>query len=170
MKKYIIVLVSLSIFFSCNQAEEANKKEVSGIKMKVDSLLTKWHKDAAETNFEDYFGLMDSTSIFIGTDASEYWTKEQFADFCKPYFDKGEAWDFKAIERNIYVSDAVDIVWFDELLNTWMGTCRGSGTLKNTHRGWKLQHYVLSIEIPNEVVREVIKVKAESDSIFLSKF
>ena len=86
MKKHVIVLLSLIIFFSCNQPEKGTEQEVSDIKMKVDSLLTKWHKDAAETNFEDYFELMDSTTIFIGTDASEYWTKEQFADFCKPFF------------------------------------------------------------------------------------
>jgi len=42
--------------------------------------------------------------------------------------------------------------------------------LKRIEEDWKLQHYVLSIEIPNDVVREIVKVKAESDSIFLSKF
>lgn len=169
MKKQVLVLLSLIILFSCNQPEKATVQEVSDIKVKLDALLTKWHKDAAETNFEEYFELMDSTSIFIGTDASENWTKNQFADFCKPYFDEGEAWEFTAFERNIYLSEAADIAWFDELLNTWMGTCRGSGILKNTDQGWKLQHYVLSIEIPNDVVREVVNVKAESDSIFLSK-
>ena len=85
---------------------------------------------AAEANFDAYFGKMDTISVFIGTDASENWTKKEFSDFSKPYFDKGKAWDFKTLERNIYVNTSGDFVWFDELLNTWMGTCRGSGVLE----------------------------------------
>jgi len=59
-------------------------------------------------------------------------------------------------------------VWFDELLDTWMGTCRGSGVLENNQGIWKIKHYVLSIEIPNADVQSVISVKKTNDSIFLS--
>ena len=125
---------------------------------------------AAEANFDAYFGKMDTISVFIGTDASENWTKKEFSDFSKPYFDKGKAWDFKTLERNIYVNTSGDFVWFDELLNTWMGTCRGSGVLEKKGETWKIKHYVLSVAIPNGDVQKIIAAKKKSDSIFLKKF
>ena len=97
-------------------------------------------------------------------------TKEQFENFSKPYFDKGEAWNFVALERNIYMNDANNFIWFDELLETWMGTCRGSGVLEKKDRSWKIKQYVLSIEIPNADVQAVILEKRKSDSLFLTRF
>ncbi len=113
---------------------------------------------------------MDNISVFIGTDATENWTKKQFISFSKPYFDRGKAWDFKTLERNVYTNKSGDFVWFDELLNTWMGTCRGSGVLEKTGSTWKIKHYVLSVSIPNDDVQKVIAAKKKNDSIFLSKF
>jgi hypothetical protein len=91
-------------------------------------------------------------------------------DFSKPFFDKGKAWDFKTLERSIYVNASGDFVWFDELLNTWMGTCRGSGVLEKSNNEWKIKQYVLSVSIPNDDVQAVIKAKKKNDSLFLKKF
>ena len=113
---------------------------------------------------------MDSVSVFIGTDASENWEKKQFQDFSKPYFDKGKAWDFKTLERTICLNPSGDFAWFDELLNTWMGTCRGSGVLEKTTNGWKIKQYVLSITIPNDDVQAVILAKKKRDDLFLKTF
>ncbi len=170
MRKNFAILLGTVVLFSCNQAENASEQEIAGIKSEVNVLLDEWHKAAAEANFDNYFQFLDSNAIFIGTDATENWTKEQFAAFCKPYFDEGKAWEFEALERNIYMNEAPDFLWFDELLDTWMGTCRGSGVLEKTANGWKIQHYVLSIEIPNDVVHDVVEVKSASDSVFLSRF
>ena len=77
---------------------------------------------------------------------------------------------FTAVARNIYVDEALNIAWFDELLSTWMKICRGSGVLKKTDGGqWKIVHYVLSITIPNDNVKEVVQLKAESDDALLKK-
>ena len=145
-------------------------ESISIIETNVNTLLDNWHKAASEANYEGYFSKMDSVSVFIGTDATENWTKKQFENFSKPYFDKGKAWSFKTLERNIYLNDARNFVWFDELLTTWMGTCRGSGVLEKKDEIWKIKHYVLSIEIPNDDVQVVIKAKKKSDSIFLSNY
>ena len=111
---------------------------------------------------------MDSVSIFIGTDASENWKKTAFSKFSKPYFDKGKAWSFTPIERNIYTSKNNEIVWFDELLNTWMGICRGSGVLEKENKKWKIKHYVLSVTIPNDNINQVININKVKDSLFLT--
>ena len=170
MKNIKIILFLLIVLYGCNQNKNISKQQNSEIKYSVDTLLNNWHKDAAQTNYNNYFGFMDSVSIYIGTDATENWSKKKFADFSKPYFDKGKAWDFRVLERNIYISKDANVVWFDELLNTWMGTCRGSGVLEKYNSAWKLKHYVLSISIPNNNVKAVIEIKEKSDSAFLSGF
>ena len=138
----------------------------------IHQVMDYWHKSAANADYEDYFDAMTKNAVFIGTDAGENWSKEEFQSFSKPYFDEGKAWSFRALDRNIYFSESGDIAWFDELLDTWMGTCRGSGVLERSGDSWKINHYVLSVCIPNDDMQEVIAIKAANDSIFLqdSKF
>ena len=139
-------------------------------KQKVTQFLDQWHAAAAAANFETYFGALAEESIFIGTDATENWNKKQFQAFAKPYFDRGKAWDFKAIERNIYFSENGKLVWFDELLDTHMKFCRGSGVLVLENGQWKIKHYVLSMTIPNDNTDEVVKIKAPIEDAFMNNF
>jgi ketosteroid isomerase-like protein len=135
----------------------------------IDGVLTQWHQAASDANFEAYFNLMTPDGVFIGTDAMENWQNEEFKTFSKPYFDRGKAWSFTAIERNIYVAENGTYAWFDELLDTQMKICRGSGVLQKTEAGWKIAHYVLSIAVPNDKVDELILLKKESDSLLTQK-
>lgn len=135
----------------------------------IDTVVNNWHKAAAEANFENYFNVLTKESIYIGTDATENWTKSQFEAFAKPYFDKGKAWSFTALERNIYFSKDKKTAWFDELLNTQMKICRGSGVLTLTDGTWKISHYVLSMTIPNDTTNEVIKIKSAIENPLIEK-
>ena len=126
---------------------------------KVNLLLNNWHKAAAVANFNTYFSMMTTDAVFIGTDATENWTKQAFMTYAKPHFDKGKAWSFTAIDRHIYFSQNNKMAWFDELLSTQMKICRGSGIAELTKQGWKIKHYVLSMTIPNQVSTEVIAAK-----------
>lgn len=138
-------------------------------KANINQVLEDWHKAASEANFEHYFRLMTNDGIFIGTDATENWQNQEFRDFAKPYFDNGKAWSFTTLERNIYTSETGKTAWFDELLNTQMGICRGSGVLEFENGEWKIKHYVLSIAVPNENVTELVQIKKESDSIMIGQ-
>ena len=149
MKSIIIFLVTICGFSQSNSI--ANKN--------VNSLLNNWHKAAADANFDTYFNLMTSDAVFIGTDATENWSKQAFMTYAKPHFDKGKAWSFTAIDRHIYFSQNNKIAWFDELLNTQMKICRGSGVAELTKYGWKIKHYVLSMTVPNPVSTEVVGIK-----------
>ena len=169
MKKVITLGVSVFLFFAC-ATPTAVKTDKSAIRKEVNTLLVNWHKAASDANFKEYFGALDSSAIYIGTAAEEIWTKEKFANFSKPYFDKGKAWSFTTLERNIYVSESANIVWFDELIDTWMGTCRGSGVLQKEGDSWKIKQYVLSVAIPNDDIQAVIDIKKKNDSIFLEKY
>ena len=138
-------------------------------KTDIDQLLVSWHKAAADADFEAYFGRMTNDAIFIGTDPTENWSYEAFKSFAKPYFDKGKAWSFSTLERNIFVKEGDTLAWFDELLDTQMGICRGSGVVEKTTDGWKVKHYVLSIAIPNENVAEITKMKQNFDTTLMQQ-
>ena len=171
MRKFIYVLVFLVAFVSCNKKkQQVEKVDINTEKVAVDSILNLWHKSAAEANFDTYFNAMSNKSIFIGTDADENWGIEAFKSFSKPHFDKGQAWSFKAVERNIYIYNDGKLAWFDELLDTWMGVCRGSGVLIKDNDVWEIEHYVLSLTIPNDNIEDVKNVNKEKDSLFLSRF
>lgn len=154
MQKIMLLLLLASSLagFSQKTAAETETKAVA-------ALLDEWHKAAADGDFEKYFGKLSDNSIFIGTDATENWNKKEFMAFAKPYFDRGKAWDFKILERNIYFSPDKKLVWFDELLDTWMKICRGSGVAEKKDGVWKIRHYVLSMTVPNENANEVAKFK-----------
>jgi hypothetical protein len=138
-------------------------------KQKVNETIDAWHKAAADAKFDDYFNLMSDDAVFIGTDPKENWDLKSFKTFAKPYFDKGKAWNFKAVERHIYFDQTGKIAWFDELLDTQMKICRGSGVLVKKGNEWKIKHYVLSITIPNENTNEVVKIITPLEDEFLLK-
>ncbi len=125
----------------------------------IDILIDNWHKAAADANYTGYFGFMAENFIFLGTDPTERWNKEQFSGFCKPYFDKGKAWDFRKIERHIEVSKDGKVAWFDEKISTWMKDCRGSGVLVKVGKEWYLTQYNLSVLIENDKIREFIQLR-----------
>lgn len=153
----VITLITILLFTSCRST-----KQITDVKdpiAQVNLVLNEWHEAAAQANYENYFSKMSKDAIFIGTDATENWHLEDFKTFAKPYFDRGKAWSFSTLERHVYINSEGDIAWFDELLDTQMEICRGSGVLILTSKGWKIQHYVLSMTIPNENVDEVVKIK-----------
>ena len=136
-------------------------------KQKIEEVLDSWHLAAANADFDAYFGKMTKEAVFIGTDAMENWQNADFRSFSKPYFDKGKAWSFTAVKRNIYLDESKNFAWFDELLDTQMKICRGSGVLQKENGQWKIAHYVLSIAVPNEYVDELVQIKEKRDDELL---
>lgn len=128
----------------------------------LDSLNTA----AAQADFSRYFSFYADDAVFMGTDATERWNKKSFMEWSKPYFDRGKAWSFTAVKRNILFDESGKMAWFDELLDTQMKICRGSGVVVKKGNDWKIKQYVLSITIPNSVADSIISVKsAEEDSL-----
>ena len=123
--------------------------------------MNHWHEAAAKANFENYFDLISEDGIYMGTDATERWTKKEFMNYAKPHFDKGKAWTFVPLQRHIKFDKQKKLVWFDELLNTSMKICRGSGVMVYEKGHWKIVQYVLSMTVPNEVTSKLIPLKKE---------
>jgi ketosteroid isomerase-like protein len=133
----------------------------------INETIDTWHKAASEANFKTYFELMTEDAVFIGTDANEYWNKQEFQNYAKPHFDKGKAWSFTTLERHVYFNATGKTAWFDELLNTQMKICRGSGVLVKVGKQWKIKHYVLSMTIPNDSSKAVIAIKAPIEEVLI---
>lgn len=139
---------------------EGCQMEPDDLQRKLEGLVSSWHQAATDADEDIYFGLMSANSIFIGTDASERWTKDEFMTYAASAFQKDTAWDFKTVYRHITVADDHRHAWWDEKLDTWMGTCMASGVLEKTEAGWKVTHYQLSLAVPNdkiEAFQELLK-------------
>jgi hypothetical protein len=121
-------------------------------------LLDRFHRAASLAKFDEYFASFTPDGVFIGTDASERWTVEQFKAYARPHFDKGRGWTYTKVERNINVSTDGGHASFDELLdNTSLGRCRGTGVLRRIDGQWRIEQYHLTIPVPNELATEVVK-------------
>jgi len=141
MKPFLIAVV---VFFALSHVAEAGDTE----KEKVDKVLTGFHDAASKADWDTYFGLMSDDAIFLGTDASERWTKPVF----KEYAVKTDGWTYHLTERHITLTPDGNSAWFDELLvNDKYGTSRGTGILIRTEVGWKISQYNLVFPIPNDL-------------------
>lgn len=124
----------------------------------ANQLLDRFHDAAAKARFEDYFASFTPDGVFIGTDASERWSVEQFKAYAKPHFDKGRGWTYTVAERHMNVSADGRHASFDELLdNASLGRCRGTGVLRRVNDQWRIEQYHLTIPVPNDLANEVVK-------------
>jgi ketosteroid isomerase-like protein len=160
---FLLLLCLAMVAFAHAPADRPNDRKQIG------AMLDTWHAAAAKADFNGYFKLMADNSVFIGTDATENWNKKAFMAFAKPYFDRGRAWSFTALERHIFFDASGKTAWFDELLNTQMKICRGSGVVTKEKDGWKIRHYVLSMTIPNDLVDKVVPMKAPAEDSIINK-
>lgn len=156
MKASFKILALIFILISCSKSRQT--QTIAPTKADIDKVLNDWHNAAAQADFERYFNHFASdSSIFMGTDATERWTVAEFKPWSKPYFDRGKAWSFTPVDRHVYFSEDGKTAWFDESLDTPnLGPCRGTGVLVSTKNGWKIEHYNLTVPIPNELVDEFI--------------
>lgn len=143
-----LLIFSLVTTFACAAPAEDDAKR----------LLDRFHGAAPKAQFNEYFSSFTPDGVFIGTDASERWTVEQFKAYAKPHFDKGRGWTYTMVERHINVSADGKHASFDELLdNASLGRCRGTGVLRRVDGQWRIEQYHLTIPVPNELATEVVK-------------
>lgn len=123
----------------------------------VEAVLDRFHEAASRADGETYFGLFAPEGVFLGTDATERWTVEQFRAYAKPYFDRGLGWTYIPVERHVTIADDGMVAWFDERLdNEGLGETRGSGVLVRRAGDWRIAQYNLTIPVPNELAGEVV--------------
>lgn len=153
MKKYIFLLLSVLLIISCDKKKQVlvDRNEIIA---ELNIFMDAWHNAAATADEDVFFGSLDSNAVYLGTDPKERWLKHEFQAWAMPYFQREVAWAFKPYNRVWEFSADYQFAWFDELLETHMGICRGSGVLIKNKDGWKLKHYNLALTLPNEKMKE----------------
>jgi uncharacterized protein (TIGR02246 family) len=142
----IAVLAALSLAAAMQTTPDPAEAEVAAV---LDRL------EAASSTADEaaYFDLFTPDARYVGTDATEHWTLPEFRAFAAPYFRRERAWSFPATERFITIApiDCRCIAWFEEKLTSGhYGETRGSGVIRLTADGWKIEQYVLSFAVPND--------------------
>jgi ketosteroid isomerase-like protein len=152
MKKAVFTMVLLFIVAELLTA----RNDADKIKSDIDTLMTSWHRAAATADAKTYFDLMAPGAIFLGTDASERWTKDEFQQYAAPSFRRESAWVYVATRRNIFLSADQTFAWLDEeLASKSYWTCRGTAVLEKIDGHWKIQHYNLMFTVPNSAVKDI---------------
>ncbi len=151
--KNLILAACMALFVLSASAAPSGQADT---RAKVNAFIDEWHDDAANARLA-YFDKMAKDGVYIGTDKTELWNRDEFKAWAKRFFERKSAWAFKATKRNVYMSEDQKFIWFDELLDTQMGVCQASGVIRKTGKGFEIQHYQLSIAVPNEVADNVTK-------------
>lgn len=151
MTKSLFVVVFISVLFACTEKQTFNKDIAI---VELNAVMDNWHLSAAIADEKVFFNSMDSNAVYLGTDPKERWLKHEFEVWAMPYFQRDVAWAFKPYNRFWEFSENGEIAWFDELLETHMGICRGSGVLQRQGNEWKIKQYNLALTLTNEKMNE----------------
>lgn len=130
----------------------------AALRAEVEATLDAFHQAAAEADGEAYFALMAPDLVYLGTDRTERWSREEFRAWAQPYFEGGRGWTYRVLRRHVQLGPRGDLAWFDEELeNDSYGSCRGSGVLRRSGRGWTIVQYNLALPVPNELARDLVE-------------
>ncbi|MEM1215046.1 MAG: nuclear transport factor 2 family protein [Bacteroidota bacterium] len=116
----------------------------------LNDFIDQWHHAAAVADEEIFFGAMAEDGIYLGTDATERWLRDELRTWAAFAFERESAWSFTAYDRQLYFTDNNTYAWWEEMLETWMGPCRASGVAQWQDGRWQIKHYHLAVTVPNE--------------------
>src|ERR1700728_4050806 len=149
-----VAFILLWLAVPAAQADPADDAKIAAISQTLDQL----HAAASKADGKAYFDLFAPDAVFIGTDASERWTMDQFRAYALPLFAQGKGWTYRPRLRHVTIArvPCSCVAWFDEILDSASyGTSRGTGMLTLTPFGWKIEQYALTFPIPNDLAKEI---------------
>ena len=155
-------LMMLQLSVAPVQAAPAPEAEIAPVNRVLDAM----HAAASKADGEAYIATFTPDGRFIGTDATERWSLPEFRAYAMPYFSQGRGWTYRPSARVVTIApiDCRCVAWFDEVLdNDAYGTTRGSGVLRLTEDGWKIEQYVLSLPVPNDKADAVVALIRRPD-------
>ena len=163
---FVALSAVLACVAACTQAPPASKPAATGAPVtdaeviaRVNAFVDEWHADAAAAR-PAFFDKMAPEGIYIGTDRSERWTREELREWSRKYFARPSAWAFTPLVRHVALGPERRVAWFDEQLASGMGTLQSTGVLRAKGEGFEIVHYQLSMAVPNEVQPKVSEMIA----------
>lgn len=148
MRTYLLIVATLFPLFLFAQTPTET----------INQFMDNWHNAAATADEDMFFGSMTEDGVYLGTDKTEKWTRDEMAEWANEYFQKESAWSFTATERDVYFSEDGKTAWLNEKLDTWMGVCKGTAVLVLKPEGWKIALYDLSVTIDNDKIDDFLKL------------
>jgi ketosteroid isomerase-like protein len=144
-------LAPFVVLVSCASARSPDVRDVVDV-------LDRFHAVAAAADEDKYFALLAPEAVFLGTDASERWTKSEFRAYAHPYFAKGRGWTYRSRDRHVSILGTV--AYFDEMLDhDSYGELRGTGVLRREDQGtWRIVQYNLTFTVPNDKADKVVEL------------
>lgn len=126
-----------------------------GDRAPIDAVIDDWHAAAADSDLERYLGHLIEDAIFLGTDATERWDRDQLRAYATAPFAAGRGWRMRSVRRDVVVRG--DVAYFDEDIDAVnLGPARGSGVLVHGVDGrWRIAQYNLALTISNDRFDEV---------------
>ncbi len=133
---------------------------------RIEAVLNEFHAAASHADEARYLALLSPEAVLLGTDGGERWAGEAYRSFIHSYFSRGIGWTYVPSQRSIELAADGRTAWFDERLeNESYGACRGTGVLQVRDNEWKIEHYNLSVPIPNQIAEEVVsRIRETSES------
>jgi hypothetical protein len=168
-----ITLIALPLLLSaCESTTVTERGDITQSPDTIDrsdpgAVLDAWHHAASVGDIESYFGSTTEGFVFLGTDAAERWTRNEFRAFAEPHFADGHGWTYRPIKRFISTNSYGDVAWVDEVLeHDTYGTMRGTAVLRSLgyDDDWRIAHYSLSFLVPNDAVDQVVKINKQFDT------
>ena len=157
---WAVLLVAVAFLQACGPADSTHLTDsverpvdTAAVQAAISTVLDDYHMAATRADADAFFGAMTADGIYIGTDASERWLRDELRTWAAEAFERDTAWAFVPLSRDIVISDEGDYAWFTETLDTWMGVCRSSGVLSLEPEGWKIRQYHLAVTVPNEQIQ-----------------
>lgn len=161
MIRLLCALVGFSALAGCAGTQSRHSFSDDFEKVNVNGVLTSWHLAADQGLYEFYFSRMTDDAVFLGTDASERWTKEEFMGYAREPFSDGNGWTYTQLESHIAFDADGNTAWADEILkNEKYGILRGTSVLRKVNDRWKIAHYSLTFLVPNEKAGQVVEIIA----------
>ncbi len=160
--KLIPIILVCGFLGGCTTVHPLRQKLDDDIQtLSVGSVTSAWHFAAQWGMFDLYFDAMTDDAVFMGTDASERWTKAEFMEYAREPFSDHDGWTYKPRDQHVAFSADRQTAWIDELLdNEKYGVLRGTGVLIKVGDDWKIAHYSLTFLVPNEIAGEIVELIA----------
>lgn len=154
-----------SLVVLCGCAQTLSDTDRQAVLDELECRLDDFHQAAADADGARYFAAFAPSGVFIGTDASERWSVEEFQAYARPHFEAGRGWSYEPLERHFTLAPGGQVAWFDERLhNAHYGEARGSGVWLLEEDSWRLAQYNLSFPIPNALADTVVALIRQADT------
>ncbi|MCB0636650.1 MAG: nuclear transport factor 2 family protein [Lewinella sp.] len=141
--------------------KEGCRTEAPAVAEGLHAFIDDWHQAAAVADADAFFGAMAPEGIYLGTDASERWLRDELREWAAFAFERESAWAFTPHDRHLYFSADERFAWWEELLDTRFGLSRGSGVAVWRDGRWHILHYDLAVTVPNEKMDSFIELMKE---------